>query len=290
MAASNKSVNELYAGGKEGLLKNNSLNEQEDLSEVDKDNGKIVEFISFLSENLRTEDDISSYMYENGIVDLYSQDSFRHAYFIIGTQIGKLTSSNEDFDYKTLLEENLERLYELRDKIGKKYKIDNVKKNIVKKNILRFYDHCRLEISRYNQIYALVNRENNFLKKLEENKTGLKEIEREVKNFKDELSSSRAEYITILGVFAALICASVGGLKIFGDVCTGLSGQPVYKIVFILGLTAFAMFNTFAILMSLIGNIAGKKGFIDWLYIGVFNAIIIAVSCWSGYNSMLSCN
>lgn len=72
----------------------------------------------------------------------------------------------------------------------------------IKLNLEKFYDHINLECIRLQDSNDKINRIKNVSKGLD----------RKYKELKENLNKQQTQYITILGIFASIVLAFVGGL------------------------------------------------------------------------------
>ena len=72
---------------------------------------------------------------------------------------------------------------------------------------------------------------------------------------KKEVNEMEKQYISILGIFASIILAFVGGITFSNSVLSNINQSSIYRIVFICCLLSFTLINVFYILLSFIAAI-----------------------------------
>lgn len=134
------------------------------------------------------------------------------------------------------------------------------------KIIIKIYDHCNLA--------------NNQRAKIEEISQDIsqvagaslsKEVEKTKKQIEDdlkkELKHHEREYITILGIFASIVLAFVGGLIFSTSVLENINAISIYRLLLVIGLLAFVLINVIYLLVKFITAINDKPiKFRVWVY------------------------
>ena len=85
------------------------------------------------------------------------------------------------------------------------------------------------------------------------------DTKRDIEKFDEKLESSKVSSITDLSIFSAVILAFSGGITFEAGVFQGISGVSAFRLVFIVSLTGFILFNTIFALLYLVSRIAGKS-------------------------------
>lgn len=156
---------------------------------------------------------------------------------------------------------NLEKLllYSLDDK--------NTVNSDSKKLIIKIYDHSQLalhQIENVNNIFA-------------------NSIENAKENLQNQIKGVEKEYISILGIFAAVVLAFVGGITFSTSVLQNISAASVFRVLLIVDFLAFILINVIYILVKFIFTINEKdaKLFnIEALNITCLIIAIIVVVSW----------
>ncbi len=178
--------------------------------------------------------------------------------------------------------------------VPNKNRDENGKLINIKKEIIKLYDHASLDIARINYTKTMANE---ALSGLERNKILVEELENKIcqsetmlkerfeKSIEDvkELSNQveekqkdmQKEYITILGIFAAIVLAFTGGMAFSSSVLENIDKASVYRITLIAFVIGLVFFNLIWLLIDFIREINGKVIRKKWLGILV-NLILIA--------------
>lgn len=213
------------------------------------------------------------------------QDQYRHLYsdlFVIITQIDKSAQYDNE-----ILSQNL--LY-----VCKHYRAKN-KDNAgvfidISKSLFKLYDHVNLDIARLNyskacnflqheeivkmtgqlkdteksinnQINdAIVNIKDEYQRDVSKATQKLHEdINEQLRHVQDESSKMRAEYISILGIFASIVLAFVGSLTYSTSVLSNIHKASIYRIVILAALIGMVMIFILWLMMDFIKSIHGQN-------------------------------
>lgn len=191
------------------------------------------------------------------IIALYG-DGKRHQYSLITSYIMKQIAPEKDFQEKlNIICDNLRSLVELL----------NDKK--CQKSLQKLYDHINLELVRLNYTKELENG-------LQESKRQLEEIQTQSQIIKSDMKKQQTQYITILGIFASIVLAFVGGLTFSTSVLANMHQVGIYRLVFVLCFIAFFIANILHFLLSFIKDINQAQKPLFWQQgIFYFNMCII---------------
>lgn len=145
---------------------------------------------------------------------------------------------------------NLEKLllYSLDD--------ENTVSDDSKKLIVKIYDHFQLAL------HQIENVNNIFANSIEEAK----------ENLQKQIKGVEKEYISILGIFAAIVLAFVGGITFSTSVLQNISAVSVFRLLLIVDFLAFVLMNVIYILVKFIFTINEKDA-------KLFNITALNISC-----------
>lgn len=179
----------------------------------------------------KTFSDIASYLESNDKLDriLYSE---------ISNYIFSLETAERGI-FATNLEKLL--LYSL-NKNDKVLEEDIAINEACKKIIIKLYDHFHLilyQVENVNRIFA----------------TG---IDGTKEDFKQYAKSIETEYITILGIFAAIVLTFVGGATFSTSVLQNISDVNIFRLLLVIDFLAFSLMNIIYVLVKFIFVINGK--------------------------------
>lgn len=111
-----------------------------------------------------------------------------------------------------------------------------------KKLIVKIYDHSQLAL------YQIENANNIFENSIENAK----------ENLQKQIKGVEKEYISILGIFASIILAFVGGITFSTSVLQNISGISIYRLLLVIDFLAFVLVNVIYILVKFIFTINEK--------------------------------
>ena len=124
-----------------------------------------------------------------------------------------------------------------------------------RKMIVKIYDHFQLAL------HQIENVNNIFANSIEEAK----------ENLQKQIKSVEKEYISILGIFAAIVLAFVGGITFSTSVLQNISAVSVFRLLLV-DFLAFILINVIYILVKFIFAINEKNA-------KLFNIMALNVAC-----------
>lgn len=111
-----------------------------------------------------------------------------------------------------------------------------------RKMIIKIYDHFQLAL---HQIEST----NNIL---------ANSIEDAKENLQEQIKGVEKEYISILGIFASIILAFVGGITFSTSILQNISSVSIYRLLLVIDFLAFVLINIIYILIKFIFAINEK--------------------------------
>ena len=216
------------------------------------------------------------------LVSIYSGE-YRHSYSEIFNTLQGIFA--KDFEESVALGENLNTLKEYIDQQLRESQVDEDKHKRIQKTAIKFNklaDHIRLEIGRYNFFQKLFNDKQNDstgrglggvkkeeldeldgkIKKLEKDfepvRTSTIKAEQKLDQVDDKMESNTMSSITVITIFSAVVLTFSGGVTFEASVFSGISKASQYRLVFVIALTGFILFNTIFLLIYLVGKLTGK--------------------------------
>lgn len=136
-----------------------------------------------------------------------------------------------------------------------------------RKIVIKMYDHTQLVIYQAEAIKDI------FASGIEEAK----------QNLNKEVKGIEKEYITILGIFASIVFAFIGGLTFSSSVLQNISSASIYRVILIVDLLAFVFLNIIYLLIRFICTINEKDSglfSIRWINIVCLVVAIITIGAW----------
>lgn len=125
-----------------------------------------------------------------------------------------------------------------------------------KKMIVKIYDHSQLAL------HQIENVNNIFANSIEEAK----------ENLQKQIKGIEKEYISILGIFAAIVLTFVGGITFSTSVLQNISVVSVFRLLLVVDFLAFVFINAIYILVKFIFTINDKNT-------KLFNIKVLNISC-----------
>lgn len=207
-------------------------------------------------------------------------NKYRHTYSDIFFKLQGIIAKSDSEVLETL-GENLDVLKEKIELLVSQNSDDENLK-ITLSGYKKLSDHINLEIGRYNFIKnqfattaTLANPSTAPLtttvdKELEEKVDRLADdvkkirpittqAQRELDKLDSRLESNKISSITTLTIFSAVVLAFSGGITFEVGMLQGMASASAYRLVFVIALTGFVLFNTIFALLYLVGKLAGKS-------------------------------
>lgn len=119
---------------------------------------------------------------------------------------------------------------------------DNKISEDCRKMITKIYDHFQLALNQIENVNSI------FASSIEDAKINLYE----------EIKGVEKEYISILGIFASIVLAFVGGITFSSSVLQNISGVSIYRLLIVIDLLALVLINAICILIKFIFVINNK--------------------------------
>lgn len=222
------------------------------------------------------------------------KDNFRHYYSDIFSTLS-LINGDPSIGSLDILAQNIQAI---KDGYIPKNNDENGQLIDISKEILKLYDHTNLDISRINYTTTMVGETKAELAKtkvlVEELEAKIKTAEEHLKNvsdqniekvtemaetIKDGQKDMQKDYITILGIFAAIILAFTGQFAFSGSILENIGSSTAYRLVLIALIIGLVFFNLIWVLIDFIREICGKENSEaskrKWIWFAIFNAILV---------------
>lgn len=203
------------------------------------------------------------------------EDNFRHFYSDLFSCL-TIIDGNPNIGNIDILAENM--------KIVKDGYRPNVNNDIngnpidISKEIIKLYDHINLDVGRLNYTHRITQDTEAELAKarllIEELKKQVEESKKQTDQYfvdfdtkanalSEEIQTSQKkmqnEYITILGIFAAIVLAFTGGMSFTSSVLENLHKSSIYRIIFVSLIIGCILFNLIWLLIDFIRNVNEKQ-------------------------------
>ncbi len=218
-----------------------------------------------------------------------NKENFRHYYSDIFSTL-TLIDGDSSIGSLDILAQNIQTI---KDGYIPKNESENGELIDISKEIVKLYDHTNLDIARINYTKTMTNEtmseliKNKVLvkdleKSVQESEKSLKQLSNQtiedVKQLSQKVQDSQEdmqkEYITILGIFAAIVLAFTGGIVFSSSVLENIDKASIYRLALITFIVGLVFFNLIWLLIDFIRDINGKAIRKKWILIFV-NFILI---------------
>ncbi|ASM34649.1 Uncharacterised protein [Campylobacter sputorum subsp. bubulus] len=214
---------------------------------------------------------------------IYKLDSFRHKYskiFIIISAIDKDNALGLDLDY---LMQSMEIAIEHVSKNSAMYSEE------FNKNFCKLYDHVILEILqiKYMKEIEIKGDQNNekTIKELKDAKNIAEKANKNseeaiinIKNAKDKLDNIQKDYITILGIFAAIIVAFVASFTFSTSVLNNIDKASIYRLITVISILSIFIVNVLNSLYIFLKQIHYREeAKINYKFLFIFNCCMLLI-------------
>ncbi len=221
------------------------LNEQEKRDSL---NDVLIELSQSQDILKERKDRASFFMRLESIYYNYNAENFRHYYSDIFSTL-TLIDGDSSIGSLDILAQNMQTIKDgyIPKNYGNHREIIDISKEIVK-----LYDHTNLDIARINYTKTMTNATmselaknklliNGLEKNIQESEVTLKELsDQTIKdltqlstNVQNKQEDMQKEYISILGIFAAIVLAFTGGIVFSGSVLENIDKSSIYRITLI---------------------------------------------------------
>lgn len=142
--------------------------------------------------------------------------------------------------------------------------------------ICKFWDYCNLA---YKQKELNKNTQESLNNQFESY------MEPYIRDFKQSEKEMQTQYISILGIFAAIVLAFTGGMTLSASVLNNIHHASVYKLIIIACIVGLIFMFMMWLLMDFIRSIHGQLDRKYWVIIAFsITLIIIALAAFHCYN------
>ncbi|WP_297812445.1 hypothetical protein [uncultured Helicobacter sp.] len=208
--------------------------------------------ISLCSKEIKDEQELQERLKE--LKDIYEDKDYRHRYDEITAAIlsnnPNLPNDNAgEKDSLMNVSQNMRFIYEMASQNK------DMDKEILKK-IEKLFVHTNLECVRLRSLKDNFNRVGEKIKDYDEK---MKDIKQKEKEIKENLEKQQTQYIVILGIFASIVLAFVGGLTFSTSVLAHIHQASIYRLIFVISFIALFIGNILYYLFDFLSKIALKQ-------------------------------
>lgn len=233
------------------------------------------------------------------LYDAESKDKrFRHFYtdiFSVLTQI----QQNSDLGDINILGQNLDMIrngYKPQNKA-----VDGKRIIDVSDAIKKLYDHVNLDIARIaysdgadrkisgessiENLQSQINSMQRELQKAQEIKNDYEDTEKKIIDVENKLDNSQKEYITILGIFAAVVLAFTGGIAFSTSVLNNIAQASAYRTIAVALIIGLVLINVLFGLFYYVNSLVNKEKKIFPLIISNIVIIVLLIITFFAWNN-----
>lgn len=264
------------------------------------------EFCDILFELAKSQESLQDAYYRSNMYkrleSLYDAESkdkrFRHFYtdiFSVLTQI----QQNSDLGDINILGQNLDMIrngYKPQNKA-----VDGKRIIDVSDAIKKLYDHVNLDIARIaysdgadrkisgessiENLQSQINSMQRELQKAQEIKNDYEDTEKKIIDVENKLDNSQKEYITILGIFAAVVLAFTGGIAFSTSVLNNIAQASAYRTIAVALIIGLVLINVLFGLFYYVNSLVNKEKKIFPLIISNIVIIVLLIITFFAWNN-----
>lgn len=257
------------------VLEKKSNDEKENENNESEISGKINEFIRLMMDSSTQDMDPDKFADMAMYLAQCYHNHYRHSYYNISAEIYTHWKDGERKEQKlNNLASNVEKLKEII--VNKTHKNDE----LVKKGIQKFYDHIMLEIVRlvdqqrsidnlnkiiedfghksessfHTQEISLAQTVGEFENRFGEAEKRTNDLKKATEKTKKKVKNLYSQFISVLGIFTAIVIVFFGGASIFSDVLINIHQAKWYQIGFSIAFVGLVLFDIIFMLLYILSK------------------------------------
>lgn len=221
---------------------------------TDEKDKRLKQIITYCCEQeLGDEDKINEIL--SDLVEIYTDDDYRHRYDeITRIIISKHTNITQIGETNSLMKVP-ESLFDIYCRAKENKGINN---KILRK-IEKLCVHVNLECIRLKNFDEVDRKTRDMNDKMSKLFIRVGNIEQQEQEITESLEKQQVQYITILGIFASIVLAFVGGLTFSTSVLTNIDKASIYRLIFVMSFIALFIGNILYYLFDFLSRIALKQ-------------------------------
>lgn len=239
-------------------------------------------FLKRLSKKLIANTEEAQTIYAE-LEDIYYADTpdeeFRHFYSDIFSTLSEIEQNSDPGELETL---GVNINYIWQNYVAIKHDISSY--------IKKLYDHISLDIARINYVnaqYHNIISDSEDITEIKEQTEDLKAFFEDIQKTQEQyakkqketdkrMERQQREYVAILGIFAAVVVAFVGGLVFSTSVFEGLGSANVYKLVIVAAVVGLVLMNILFALFRYISSIVKGEPALSYSKANVASNAVLA--------------
>lgn len=221
------------------------------------------------------------------------RDGFRHWYSDVFSIVARVYHDNSDA--ARLLSNNIKDIYQAVNQ-NEENGEDTLE---LRKSVKKLYDHVNLDVARMQdtekQFKEWDRAQDSERRKLGDRVEALSEkaesMRQKAESMQRKAENMQKDYITILGIFAAILITFVAGMTFSSSILNNIDKASIYRLTFVMLMIALMLFNLLHLLIDFIRKM--QKGDMEarvkqsWLRSKMFviNAVLLLMvlidfCCW----------
>lgn len=218
---------------------------------------KLKAILSELSENDAIKNDCDKQDYLKRLKQIYflnDKQVFNHYYSDIFPLLTNLKATENNI---TLVGQNLEQILE--------YSVKDANPNVYKV-LKKLWDHTNLEIARIEYVNTIDKRLDitgsdlsKKYKKISEEAQEINTKQQEINETIDRIKNIYSEFISILGIFSAIVLVYFGGTSIIGNVLDAINETYIFKAILICLIAGIIVFNIIFMFLYFLAKILDRS-------------------------------
>lgn len=217
------------------------------------------------------------------------QNGFRHWYSDVFSIVARAYKKNPDA-IQTLLD-NTKDIHEMVNPNEKSGKVMSE----FELNIKKLYDHVNLDVTRIQYMqgqFASWDKEHRHIE------DQLRVLEKKAESMQRKAESMQKDYITILGIFAAILITFVAGMTFSSSILNNMDKVSIYRLTFVILVIALMLFNLLHMLIEFISKMQncdietrfGQRWFqskSSIINIVLLSMLLLDFICWSVWHRVM---
>lgn len=222
------------------------------------------------SENLLKNDSVIARYCKCLEVIYYDEESggkanFRHRYSDIYSVLSDINEESQAANQDDGIEANTGNLTFLTENL-QTIKDSYIPKNLdkqgrlidVSKEIGKLWDHVNLDKSRIDYMNTIMANTNARIKALEVDIQNCNEVMQKLTDVQQQMEGMQREYITILGIFAAIVLTFTGAMSFTASTLENMSSASIHRVLLTLLIAGLVLCNLIGLLLQFIREINGR--------------------------------